>query len=132
MFLIWWVCLDLGGIQVLPPVMRASIEIRPCVLSRFRRLPGQKANGASPMIGLARSKTSVALMCSGIRTGQKTILPERCSLRTLEAPTRTETAGQKPATHTCRKLTHFRCQTARGTAHDCISMTNAHLEYQLL
>src|SRR3546814_8590511 len=110
MFLIWWVCLDLGGIQVLPPVMRASIEIRPCVLSRFRRLPGQKANGASPMIGLTRSKTRVALMCPGIRQGQHTILPARCSLSNLAPPPPPQTATSRSASPIRPTSTPFSCK----------------------
>src|SRR3546814_8610271 len=95
MFWIWWRCLDLRGIQILAPVMRANIEIRPCVLSRFRRLPGQKVNGASPMIGLARSKANGAPMCLGIRTGQHTILTARCSLKNRALPIRPAIAAKR-------------------------------------
>src|SRR3546814_12827916 len=97
MFWIWWRCLDLRGIQILAPVMRANIEIRPCVLSRFRRLPGQKVNGASPMIGLARSKANGAPMCAGIRTGHHTILKARCSLKNRALLIRTPLADRKRA-----------------------------------
>src|SRR3546814_4366884 len=46
------------------------------------------------MIGLARSKANGAPMCSGIRTGQHTILTARCSLKNRALPIRPAIAGR--------------------------------------